>query len=89
MIIFPHQKSKPSTGVQKFVELFVVVDNTEVRKGHTSSALLQELQSSRKLTFVLFLQYKRHGSETKARILGAINHINKVKLGGGFNHLSI
>lgn len=33
-----------------------------------------------KLTFVLFLQYKRHGSETKARILGAINHIDKVKL---------
>lgn len=45
IIIFPHQKSKPSTGVQKFVELVVVVDNTEVRKGHTSSALLQELQS--------------------------------------------
>lgn len=34
----------------------------------------------RKLTLVLFLQYKRHGSETKARILGAVNHLNKVKL---------
>lgn len=43
-IMFPHQKPKPSTGVQKFVELFVVVDNTEVRKGHTG-ALLQGLQS--------------------------------------------
>lgn len=33
-IIPPHQKPKPSTGVPKFVELFVVVDNTEVQKRH-------------------------------------------------------
>uniref|UniRef100_A0A3B5JUP6 Zinc metalloproteinase-disintegrin-like 2d n=1 Tax=Takifugu rubripes TaxID=31033 RepID=A0A3B5JUP6_TAKRU len=44
-------KPKPGTGVQKFVELFVVVDNTE---------------------------YKRYGSGTKARILGAVNHIDKL-----------
>lgn len=33
-ILFPHQKPKPSTGVPKFVELYVVVDNTEVQKRH-------------------------------------------------------
>lgn len=42
--VFPHQESKRSAGVQKFVELFVVVDNTEVWKGH-SRALLEELHS--------------------------------------------
>ncbi|XP_029383336.1 zinc metalloproteinase-disintegrin-like 2d [Echeneis naucrates] len=36
---------------QKFVELYVVVDNAE---------------------------YKRYGSETKSRILGAVNHIDKL-----------
>lgn len=33
-ILLPHQKPKPSTGVPKFVELFVVVDNTEVPQRH-------------------------------------------------------
>ncbi|KAM9425807.1 zinc metalloproteinase-disintegrin-like jararhagin [Pholidichthys leucotaenia] len=40
-----------ATGPQRFVELFVVVDNTE---------------------------YKRYGSETKSRILGAMNHVDKL-----------
>ncbi|KAM8729894.1 zinc metalloproteinase-disintegrin-like atrase-A [Acanthopagrus schlegelii] len=44
-------KSKPIDGPQKFVELFVVVDNTE---------------------------YKRYGSDTKNRILGVVNHIDKL-----------
>ncbi|CAJ1079993.1 snake venom metalloproteinase-disintegrin-like mocarhagin isoform X1 [Xyrichtys novacula] len=44
-------KSIPASGPQKFVELFVVVDNTE---------------------------YKRYGSETKSRILGVVNHIDKL-----------
>lgn len=34
-VVFPHQTATPSTGVQKFVELFVVVDNTEVDERHT------------------------------------------------------
>ncbi|XP_069373376.1 zinc metalloproteinase-disintegrin-like 2d isoform X2 [Paralichthys olivaceus] len=42
-------KTNPVT--QKYVELFVVVDNTE---------------------------YKRYGSETKSRILGVINHVDKL-----------
>ncbi|XP_040923423.1 disintegrin and metalloproteinase domain-containing protein 8 [Toxotes jaculatrix] len=44
-------KTKPVTGAQMFVELFVVVDNTE---------------------------YKRYGSETKSRILGVVNHVDKL-----------
>ncbi|XP_034563234.1 snake venom metalloproteinase-disintegrin-like mocarhagin isoform X2 [Notolabrus celidotus] len=44
-------KTKPASGPQKFVELFVVVDNTE---------------------------YKQYGSETKTRILGVVNHIDKL-----------
>ncbi|XP_010768252.1 zinc metalloproteinase-disintegrin-like 2d [Notothenia coriiceps] len=44
-------KTKPVSGPQKFVELFVVVDNTE---------------------------YKLYGSETKSRVLGAINHVDKL-----------
>ncbi|XP_041829619.1 zinc metalloproteinase-disintegrin-like 2d isoform X2 [Melanotaenia boesemani] len=44
-------KTKPLVGPQRFVELFVVVDNTE---------------------------YKRYGKETKSRILGAVNHIDKL-----------
>lgn len=46
----------------------------------TLELFLKNSSPSGKLTFVLFLQYKRHGSGTKSRILGAINHINKVKL---------
>nr|CBN81732.1 Disintegrin and metalloproteinase domain-containing protein 8 [Dicentrarchus labrax] len=45
------QKSKTITGPQKFVELFVVVDNAE---------------------------YNRYGSQTKSRILGVINHVDKL-----------
>ncbi|XP_051273653.1 zinc metalloproteinase-disintegrin-like 2d [Dicentrarchus labrax] len=44
-------KSKTITGPQKFVELFVVVDNAE---------------------------YNRYGSQTKSRILGVINHVDKL-----------
>ncbi|XP_068161489.1 zinc metalloproteinase-disintegrin-like 2d isoform X1 [Antennarius striatus] len=44
-------KSKPITGPESFVELFVVVDNTE---------------------------YKHYGSETKSRILGVVNHVDKL-----------
>ncbi|XP_023124384.2 zinc metalloproteinase-disintegrin-like 2d [Amphiprion ocellaris] len=44
-------KTKPVAGPERFVELFVVVDNTE---------------------------YKRYGSETKPRILTAVNHIDKL-----------
>nr|XP_046232317.1 zinc metalloproteinase-disintegrin-like BjussuMP-1 [Scatophagus argus] len=44
-------RSKPIAGPQKFVELVVVVDNTE---------------------------YKRYGRETKSRILGVINHVDKL-----------
>ncbi|XP_023262532.1 zinc metalloproteinase-disintegrin-like MTP8 [Seriola lalandi dorsalis] len=44
-------KTKSVTSVQRFVELYVVVDNTE---------------------------YKRYGSETKSRILGVINHVDKL-----------
>uniref|UniRef100_UPI0037E8A58C disintegrin and metalloproteinase domain-containing protein 8 n=1 Tax=Semicossyphus pulcher TaxID=241346 RepID=UPI0037E8A58C len=44
-------KTKPAAGPQRFVELFVVVDNTE---------------------------YKQYGSETKSRILGVVNHIDKL-----------
>ncbi|XP_071062798.1 zinc metalloproteinase-disintegrin-like 2d isoform X1 [Pseudochaenichthys georgianus] len=45
------RKTQPVAGPQKFVELFVVVDNTE---------------------------YKLYGSETKSRVLGAINHVDKL-----------
>ncbi|GAA6214640.1 zinc metalloproteinase-disintegrin-like 2d [Lates japonicus] len=44
-------KTKPVEGPQRFVELVVVVDNTE---------------------------YKQYGSETKSRILGVVNHIDKL-----------
>ncbi|XP_035527384.1 disintegrin and metalloproteinase domain-containing protein 8-like [Morone saxatilis] len=44
-------KSKTITGPQKFVELFVVVDNAE---------------------------YNQYGSQTKSRILGVINHVDKL-----------
>ncbi|XP_039991497.1 disintegrin and metalloproteinase domain-containing protein 8 [Xiphias gladius] len=44
-------KTKPITGPERFVELFVVVDNTE---------------------------YKRYGSETKSRILGVVNHVDRL-----------
>ncbi|XP_063749400.1 zinc metalloproteinase-disintegrin-like 8 [Eleginops maclovinus] len=44
-------KTKPIAGPPKFVELFVVVDNTE---------------------------YKRYGSETRSRVLRAINHVDKL-----------
>ncbi|XP_029312864.1 zinc metalloproteinase-disintegrin-like atrase-A [Cottoperca gobio] len=44
-------KTKTIEGPQRFVELFVVVDNTE---------------------------YKRYGSETKSRVLGVINHVDKL-----------
>ncbi|XP_070846661.1 zinc metalloproteinase-disintegrin-like atrase-A [Chaetodon trifascialis] len=44
-------KPKPVAGPQRFVELFVVVDNTE---------------------------YQRYGSQTKSRILGVINHVDKL-----------
>ncbi|KAM3859613.1 zinc metalloproteinase-disintegrin-like VLAIP-B [Diretmus argenteus] len=44
-------KSKPTTGSQRFVELFVVVDNAE---------------------------YRRYGSQTKSRILGVVNHVDKL-----------
>ncbi|KAK2820733.1 hypothetical protein Q5P01_023692 [Channa striata] len=44
-------KTQPVAGPQKFVELFVVVDNTE---------------------------YKKYGSDTRSRILGAVNHIDKL-----------
>ncbi|XP_029977646.1 zinc metalloproteinase-disintegrin-like jararhagin [Sphaeramia orbicularis] len=44
-------KSKPIADPQRFVELFVVVDNAE---------------------------YQRYGSETKTRILGVVNHVDKV-----------
>ncbi|CAK6976651.1 zinc metalloproteinase-disintegrin-like atrase-A [Scomber scombrus] len=44
-------KSKPIAELKRFVELFVVVDNTE---------------------------YKRYGSGTKSRILGVINHVDKL-----------
>ncbi|XP_060883770.1 snake venom metalloproteinase-disintegrin-like mocarhagin [Labrus mixtus] len=44
-------KTKPVSGPQRFVELFVVVDNAE---------------------------YKRYGSETRSRILGVVNHIDKL-----------
>ncbi|XP_026207864.1 disintegrin and metalloproteinase domain-containing protein 8 [Anabas testudineus] len=44
-------KTGPGAGPQMFVELFVVVDNTE---------------------------YKRFGSETKSRILGVVNHVDKL-----------
>lgn len=63
--------------MQKFVELFVVVDNTEVS---VAPAPPQDFRHSLKLTFAVSPQYKRHGSGTKARILGAVNHIDKVKL---------
>lgn len=46
----------------------------------TLEQIFRNSSHSRKLTFVLFLQYKQYGSETKARILGAINHLNQVKL---------
>ncbi|XP_070783091.1 disintegrin and metalloproteinase domain-containing protein 8-like [Enoplosus armatus] len=49
--------TKPIAGPQRFVELFVVVDNAE---------------------------YKRYGSETKSRILGVINHVDKL-----YRHLNI
>ncbi|KAK9529996.1 hypothetical protein VZT92_011536 [Zoarces viviparus] len=44
-------KTKPIAGPQKFVELFVVVDNTE---------------------------YQLYGSQTRSRVLGAINHVDKL-----------
>ncbi|KAM4526537.1 zinc metalloproteinase-disintegrin-like VMP-III [Fundulus diaphanus] len=44
-------KTKPPAGPQKFVELFVVVDNTE---------------------------YQRYGKDTRSRILGVVNHIDKL-----------
>ncbi|XP_047465890.1 disintegrin and metalloproteinase domain-containing protein 8 [Mugil cephalus] len=44
-------KPKSIDGPVRFVELFIVVDNTE---------------------------YKRYGSETRSRILGAVNHIDKL-----------
>uniref|UniRef100_A0A3Q3K3I3 ADAM metallopeptidase domain 8b n=1 Tax=Monopterus albus TaxID=43700 RepID=A0A3Q3K3I3_MONAL len=44
-------KMELTAGPQRFVELFVVVDNTE---------------------------YKQYGSETRARILGVINHVDKL-----------
>ncbi|XP_042363925.1 zinc metalloproteinase-disintegrin-like 2d isoform X2 [Plectropomus leopardus] len=44
-------KTKPIVGPQRFVELFVVVDNTE---------------------------YKRYGSKTSSRVLGVINHVDKL-----------
>ncbi|TDG97749.1 hypothetical protein EPR50_G00210940 [Perca flavescens] len=44
-------KTKPITGPQRFLELFVVVDNNE---------------------------YNRYGSKTKSRILGVINHVDKL-----------
>ncbi|KAM3592181.1 uncharacterized protein V6R79_014109 [Siganus canaliculatus] len=44
-------KSKPPPGPEKFVELFVVVDNTE---------------------------YQRYKDQTRSRILGAVNHIDKL-----------
>ncbi|XP_028287612.1 zinc metalloproteinase-disintegrin-like 2d [Parambassis ranga] len=44
-------KTKLTATPQRFVELFVVVDNTE---------------------------YKRYGSETRSRILGAVNHVDKL-----------
>ncbi|XP_044035942.1 disintegrin and metalloproteinase domain-containing protein 8 isoform X2 [Siniperca chuatsi] len=50
-------KTTPIAGPQRFVELFVVVDNTE---------------------------YKRYGSKTKSRILGVINHVDKL-----YRHLNI
>lgn len=73
------QKTKPITEPQRFVELYVVVDNTEV------NITLIPLQLSFHclinlitcLSF-LFLQYKRYGSETKSRILEVINHVDKV-----------
>uniref|UniRef100_A0A3P8QWM7 ADAM metallopeptidase domain 8b n=1 Tax=Astatotilapia calliptera TaxID=8154 RepID=A0A3P8QWM7_ASTCA len=44
-------KSNPTPGPQRFVELYVVVDNAE---------------------------YKKYGSNTESRILGVVNHIDKL-----------
>ncbi|MEQ2294805.1 hypothetical protein AMECASPLE_007526 [Ameca splendens] len=44
-------KTKSPAGPQRFVELFVVVDNTE---------------------------YQRYGKDTRSRILGVVNHIDKL-----------
>ncbi|CAM9305941.1 unnamed protein product, partial [Lampetra planeri] len=44
-------KTQPVSDTQRFVELFVVVDNSE---------------------------YKRYGSQTKARILQVVNHVDKL-----------
>lgn len=45
----------------------------------------RDFRRSPKLTVVVSLQYQRHGSQTKARILGAVNHIDKVKLAHVFD----
>ncbi|XP_053270444.1 zinc metalloproteinase-disintegrin-like 2d [Pleuronectes platessa] len=49
--LFRSRPWKTTPVTQRFVELFVVVDNSE---------------------------YKRYGSETKSRVLGAINHVDKL-----------
>ncbi|XP_038590920.1 zinc metalloproteinase-disintegrin-like atrase-A [Micropterus salmoides] len=55
--LFKSRSWKPIAGPQRFVELYMVVDNTE---------------------------YKLHGSKTKSRILGVVNHVDKL-----YRHLNI
>lgn len=74
------QKTKPQAeGPQRFVELFVVVDNTEVNLILIPLQLqYPSLNESDHVCLFLFLQYKRYGSSTRSRILGALHHVDTV-----------
>lgn len=74
--VFFSQKTKALEAPQRFVELFLVVDNTEVNMSDCSFHSFAEYISSR--LRLLLLQSKRFGKETKSRILEVVNHIDKV-----------
>lgn len=80
----PSQKNKPIAGPQRFVELVVVVDNTEVIISNLINLqllLLLLVESDPTFVFSLPLpQYKRYESQTRGRILGVVNHVDKVSL---------